>query len=83
MDGDLRPHGDALHLKWTIRRVAKDVLHLSITLFDEAAFTEPVTTTNIWHRKSSPEWEILDDQSCFENNRDKGDSKAESGFVRF
>lgn len=62
------PHSPKLHIKWTIERVATDTLHLHVTLYDPDAFTVPVTTTNIWQRKSGPGWQVLDDASCFENN---------------
>ena len=53
-----------------------------MTLYDPIAFTEPVTTTNIWRRKSEPKWDVLDDASCFENNSlDKG--APGDGFIKF
>lgn len=75
------PHSDKLHLRWSIRRVASDVLHLHVTLFDDDAFVEPVVTTNIWHRKAGSEWAILDDASCFENNNTQ--APVADGFVKF
>ncbi len=77
------PHSDQLHLQWTVRRVAPDRLHVSITFYDPAAFTEPVTTTNIWARKTDPKWQILDDASCFENNRETTDAGGAPGFPKF
>ncbi len=62
------PHSPALHMKTTIERVAPDTLHFHVTLYDDGAFTVPVTTTNIWQRKSGSRWQVLDDASCFENN---------------
>ena len=62
------PHSDKLRILWTVQKVANDTLHLHVTVFDEDAFTEPVSTTNIWHRMTDPKWQILDDASCFENN---------------
>lgn len=83
LDSDRDPHSAKLHMSWSIERVAADVLHLHITLHDDEAFTEPVTTTNIWARKAGPKWEVLDDQSCFENNQTKTDTIPEAGFVKF
>ena len=78
------PHSDKLHLQWTVQRVAPDTLHLHITMYDPDAFTVPVTTTNIWERKTDPKWEVLDDASCFENNREATTDKDDaSGFPKF
>ena len=77
------PHSDQLHLEWTIRKVAPDRLHLTVTYYDPAAFTEPVVTTNIWARKTDPKWQILDDASCFENNREATDAEGAPGFPKF
>ena len=68
IDTARNPHSPKLHMKTTIERVAKDTLHFHVTLYDEDAFTVPVTTTNIWQRKDGTRWQILDDASCFENN---------------
>ncbi len=73
-------HSAKLHMKSTFRRVTPDVLHVHVTLYDEDAFTEPMVTTNIWRRKSGPEWQVLDDISCFENNRN---DTAPAGFKKF
>jgi hypothetical protein len=81
--GPRTPHSAKLHVKWSIQRVAPDVLHLHVTLYDEEALTEPMVTTNIWRRKSGPEWEVLDDQSCFENNRNEPDAAGAPGFKTF
>ena len=54
-----------------------------MTLYDPEAFTEPMTITNIMRRKSGPKWQVLDDISCFENNKEAGDTKVEEGFVKF
>ncbi len=75
------PHGPGLHIKWSIEKVAADTLHLHVTLYDEVAFTEPVTTTNIWRRKTEPQWDVLDDASCFENNTPS--KTTPDGFSRF
>ena len=83
MDNQRNPHSDKLHLRWTLQKVASDVLHLHLTLYDDEAFTEPVSTTNIWHRKTDPRWQILDDASCFENNESNQGSVPEGGFVKF
>jgi len=77
------PHSDKLHIRWNIQRVAKDVLHVHVTLYDDEAFTEPVTTTNIWHRMSGPGWDILDDGSCFENNVGAMPTAPIPGFSTF
>ncbi len=83
LDTHLDPHSDKLHIKWNIQRVAGDLLHVHITFYDEAAFTEPVVTTNIWQRKTERKWEMLDDASCFENNGAFKDTKVEPGFMKF
>ena len=83
LDSYRNPHGDKLRMEWTVRRVANDTLHLTVTLHDEEAFTEPVTTTNIWRRKSGDEWAVLDDQSCFENNGSEAVGALAPGFVKF
>ena len=83
LDGMRNPHSARLHLKWTIQRVAKDVLHFHITLHDEDAFTEPVVMTSIWHRKDDPRWQILDDASCFENLKTSPDAAVTPGFIKF
>ncbi len=84
LDGMRNPHSAKLHLKWTIRRVAKDVLHFHITLYDEDAFTEPVVMTSIWHRKDDPRWQIWDDASCFENNKSLSPGATEpGGFIKY
>ena len=83
LDSDRDPHSAKLHIVWSIERVAADVLHFHVTLHDDEAFTQPVTTTNIWARKARPKWEVLDDQSCFENNQTKTDTVPEAGFVKF
>ncbi len=83
MDGARDPHSDKLHLKWSVERVAPDVLHTHITFYDDDAFTEPVTTTNIWARKKTRTWEVLDDGSCFENASAFADKAPEPGFIKF
>lgn len=83
LDSNRDPHSAKLHMKWTVQRVEKDVLHIKLTLFDEDAFTQPVTMTNISVRKDRPEWALLDDQSCFENNQDVPVPKGDEGFVKF
>ena len=84
IDHAINPHSDKLHLTWSIRRVAQDRLHLAVTLIDDDAFTEPVTTTNIWRRKTDARWQVLDDGSCFENNKTKVDEQGNTdGFVKF
>ncbi len=77
------PHSDKIHITWSIRRVADDVVHVTITMDDKDAFTEPVVLTNIWHRMTERKWEVLDDGSCFENNTMMGDKPVEPGFIKF
>jgi hypothetical protein len=76
-------HSDKLHIKWNIQRVAPDVLHVQVTLYDDEAFTEPMVTTGLWHRKGGPNWQMLDDQSCFENNQNVPNSGVAEGFKKF
>ena len=79
------PHSDKLHFRWTLQRVAPDVMHVHVTLYDDGAFTEPVESTNIWHRKTDPKWALLDDASCFENAAgiSVNAKPPEEGFVKF
>jgi hypothetical protein len=77
------PHSGKLHMQWTIRRVGPDVLHMQITLYDDDAFTEPMVTTELLHRKAGAGWQQLDDISCFENNRNTADSGGAPGFDKF
>ena len=77
------PHSGKIHIKWEIERVASDRAPVHVTLFDDEAFTEPMVTTNIWRRKSGPRWEVLDDGSCFENNRNLPESNGATGFKPF
>jgi hypothetical protein len=77
------PHSAELRIETTIRRVAKDRLHLHVTLFDNEAFTEPMVATDIFRRKSGAKWEVLDDGSCFENNRNQPDDTGATGFKSF
>jgi hypothetical protein len=81
--GPRTPHSAKLHMVTTIQRVAADVLHVHVTLYDDEAFTEPMVTTNLWRRKSGPLWEELDDRSCFENNRNLPDDSDATGFKKF
>ena len=84
LDHSIIPHSDKLKMKWTVRRAAPDRLHIALTLEDEEAFTEPVVTTNIYRRKSDPNWQVLDDGSCFENNRTAVDEDGDTdGFTKF
>ena len=79
------PHSDKMHFTWTLQRVAKDVMHVHVTVYDDVAFTEPVESTNIWHRKDDYKWALLDDASCFENAAGiSANAKApEEGFMKF
>ncbi len=70
-------------MKWSVQKVAPDIVHTHITLYDDEAFTKPVTLTQIWQRKTERKWEILDDGSCFENNGAFKDTKVEPGFMKF
>ena len=81
LDTARNPHGPNLHMKWTVRRVADDILHFEVTLYDRDAFTEPVTAIGIWQRKTDPKWQVLDDGSCFENNNNE--KTPEAGFIKF
>ena len=83
LDGERDPHGGKLHLKWTVQKVAPDILHVHITFYDEDAFTQPVEMTNIWQRKTDAKWQVLDDASCFENASGISGKPVESGFMRF
>ncbi len=84
LDHNLSPHSNNMIVRWSIRRAAKDILHIHVTVDDEAAFSEPVTTTNIWRRKTDPRWQVLDDGSCFENNRTNVDAEGNTdGFTKF
>ena len=79
------PHSDQLHFQWTIQHVAGDRMHVHVTMYDKGAFTEPVTSTNIWARKTDKRWALLDDQSCFENAAGVATNTKplEPGFVKF
>ena len=81
--GPRSPHSAKLHLKAAFQRVADDVMHVQVTMYDEDAFAEPMVTTNLWHRKAGPDWQVLDDGSCFENNRNLPDSEDAPGFKTF
>ena len=83
IDGMRNPHSGKLRISWSIQQVAQDRLHMHITLYDELAFTEPVTTTNIWARKNDPKWQMLDDASCFENASGISEKPVAEGFFRF
>ena len=83
LDGQRDPHSAKLHLEWTVQRVAADVLHVHVTAYDDDAFIMPVTQVNVWTRKDPPKWDVLDDQSCFENNQTRTDTIPEAGFVKF
>lgn len=83
LDSSRSPHSDKLRVTWTVRRVTPDILHIVLTMYDEEAFSEPVTLTNITHRKTSHTWAVMDDQSCFENNADVPPPKSAEGFIKF
>ena len=81
--GPRAPHSDKLHIKTEFHKVDDNTIHVTETLYDADAFTEPMTTTNIWRRKAGPNWQLLDDASCFENNRNAPDAEDSSGFKKF
>ena len=83
LDNARHPHSAKLHMKTTIQRVSKDVLNFHPELYDEDAFTEPVVTTNIWHRKAGSDWEVLETGSCFENNHELTTSTMPAGFPKY
>lgn len=83
IDAAYTPHGPALHLKWNIQRVAPNRLHLHLTLYDPEAFTEPLVTTVVYDLLTERRMDLIDDASCFENNRNKPDENDESGFKHF
>ena len=72
-----------LHMKCTVQRAPADVLHVHVTIYDDDAFTEPMVATNIWHRKTGPNWQVLDNEPCSENNQDAPDLEAAVGFRKF
>ena len=84
LDTARNPHSGKLRIKWTVRRVAADTLHLFVTFYDDDAFTEPVAITGIWRRMTDPSWQLLDDASCFENNENfSHSSSGPAGFRKF
>ncbi len=84
IDAALRtPHSAKLKMLTRIKRVAPDVLHFNVTLIDEDALTEPMVMTNIFRRMSGPRWEVLDDNTCFENNQYANDPGGTAGFLTF
>jgi hypothetical protein len=83
IDGAYDPHSPALHLKWTIQRAAADRLHIHMTLYDPEALKEPLTTTVIYELLNDRHMDLIDDASCFENNRNLPDDSDASGFKRF
>lgn len=83
IDAAYNPHSAALHLKWTIQRVAPDRLHVRMTLYDPVALTEPLSTTVIYELLNDPKMDLIDDASCFENNRNLSDDKNATGFKHF
>lgn len=84
LDHGLTPHSDKIRMSWTLRRLTPDRLHVIVTVFDEEALKEPITVVNVYRRKTDPNWQVLDDQSCFENNRTNVDEQGNTnGFVKF
>ena len=84
LDHSRVPHSEKLVLRWTVRKVAPDRLHVIATVDDPEALREPVTVVNVARRKTDPRWQVLDDGSCFENNRTNVDEKGNTdGFVKF
>lgn len=83
-DHSVAPHSGKLTMNWTLRKVAPDRLHVIATIFDEEALREPITVVNVYRRKADPNWQVLDDGSCFENNRTRVDENGTTdGFVKF
>ena len=76
-------HSDKLHYRTTVRMVSKDVLNVVTTAYDEEALTEPVSFISIAHRVTDPKWQMLDDSSCFENNKETLDQAGAPGFPKF
>ena len=84
LDHSRVPHSEKLVLRWTVRKVAPDRLHLVATVDDPEALREPVTVVNVARRKTDPNWQVLDDGSCFENNRTNVDAEGNTdGFTKF
>ena len=84
LDHSVIPHSDKLKMNWTARKVAPDRLHVVATIVDDEALKEPITVVNIYRRKTDPNWQVLDDGSCFENNRTNVDEAGNTdGFVKF
>lgn len=83
IDGAYDPHSPALHLKWTIQRVAPDRLHIHMTLYDPESLKEPLTTTVVYELLNDRHMDLIDDASCFENNRNLPTENDESGFKHF
>ena len=84
LDHSRVPHSEKLVLRWTVRKVAPDRLHFIATVDDPEALREPVTVVNIARRKTDSRWQVLDDGSCFENNRTNVDEEGNTdGFVKF
>lgn len=83
IDAGYHPHSAEIHLKWTVERVAPDRLHATITLLDREAFSEPLVTTIIYEQLHDPMMDLIDDASCFENNRHLSNESDDSGFKRF
>lgn len=85
IDGSYNPHSADIRLEWTIERVAPDRLHVRMTLHDPLAYTEPLATTIIYEQLTAPQMDLIDDASCFENNRhvQTQDVDDGSGFIRY
>lgn len=84
IDAAYHPHSAGIHLRWTIQRVAPDRLHVTMTLHDPEAYREPLVTTIIYEQLTDPRMDLIDDASCFENNRHTSSKEEEvDGFKRF
>ncbi|WP_174291330.1 hypothetical protein [Sphingomonas bacterium] len=83
IDAAYNPHSAALHLVWTLQRVAPDRLHLNLTVYDPEALKEPLSTTVVYELLTERRMDLIDDASCFENNRNLPDENNASGFKRF
>ena len=83
IDAAYNPHSAALHLVWTLQRVAPDRLHLRLTVYDPEALKEPLSTTVVYELLTERRMDLIDDASCFENNRNLPDQNDASGFKHY
>jgi hypothetical protein len=84
LDHAVTPHSDKVRMDWTMRMTTPDRLQVVITITDPEALKEPITVVNIYRRKNDSRWQVLDDGSCFENNRTQVDEAGNTdGFAKF